>query len=128
MLGTALSRESWPRSVGRQRDEVAIEVRRSCDAEQLQRSGVVVTEQRHQMVDTGLATGHQRVQIGARNKCSTRSERNGNCHVSARADAAVEVDLDGVADRIDHAWKQLEGGHSSIQLTSAVVGDRKTVR
>ena len=111
----------------RQRDEVAIEVRRTCDAQQLQRSGVVVTEQRHQVVDTDLATGHEGVQIGARNKCSTGSERNGNRDVSARSDTAVQVHLGGVADCIDHTRKQLERGHGSIQLTSTVVGDRKTV-
>ncbi len=55
-------------------------------------------------------------------------ERDGNRNIGARTDAPVEVDLGGVADRVDDVRKQLEWGNSSIQLAAAVVRNRDPVR
>ena len=118
----------WGLRRGCQRDEVAGEFRGACGAEQFQRSGVVVAQKGQQMVDAGLAAGHERVQIRTPEKHRTSAERDGNRNVGAGPDAAVEVDLGAVADRVDDTGKQLERGHGSIQLASAVVRDRDAVR
>jgi hypothetical protein len=78
-------------------------------------------------VDTGLAAGHQPVQVGAtdqREPCAHRDRRD---HVGTGHDPGVEHDLDVAAHLGDHLGQQVERDRRPIELSATVIRQQDAV-
>src|SRR5262249_41369816 len=62
-------------------------------------------DQRNRLRHSGLAAGAQAIEIGAAYEAGPCAQRERPQHVLARANAAVEQELDLAADRLDYFWQ-----------------------
>ena len=74
-------------------------------------------------VTPACAAGAEAVQIGTADHAGARAERERAHHVLARADAAVEHDLDLGPDGVDDPGQRRDRGHGAVELPAAVIGD-----
>ena len=72
--------------------------------------------------DARLAAGAEPVNIGAADHAGTRAERERAHDVLARADAAVEHDLDVGAERVGDRRQHGNRRRRAVELAAAVIG------
>src|SRR6185312_1716937 len=76
----------------------------------------------------GLAVRAKAIEEGPADIDALGAEAQRAQHVLSRADAAVHVDLDLVADRVGDLFQYRDGGRRAVKLASAMVGDDDGVR
>ena len=79
------------------------------------------------VLDAGLAVGGQPPQVRAADHHRAGAERERLDDVAAAPDAAVEQDLDLVADRVGDRGQRADRGRRAVEVVAAVVGDRDRV-
>ena len=75
------------------------------------------------LLHAALASCHQPIEVRATDQRGSCAERHRGHHVAAGQDAAVDVDLGPVTDRVDHPGQLLQRGRRAVQLATAVVRD-----
>ena len=73
--------------------------------------------------DAGFAHRAEAVEEGAADIGALGAERERLQHVLARADAAVDMHLDAVADRLDDRRQRRDRRQRAVELAAAMVGD-----
>ena len=86
------------------------------------------TDEVDRLGDAGAAISAEPVDIGTADHAGFCAERERAHHVLAGADAAVEHDLDLVADRVGDFRQHLDRGRCAVELPSAMVGDHERLR
>src|SRR2546427_333414 len=74
-----------------------------------------------------LAASGDRPRPGAPDEDRPRAHRDHLHDIESRADAAVDEDLDLIADGVDHVGQRTGCGGHRIELAAAVVGDDEAV-
>ena len=104
-------------------DEAAVDPVHAGDTEQGHGAPEFRDQQAEQTVDTPLATGGQRIEIGAADGDGIRAQGQGLGDMGAAPHAAVHDDLQLLADRLACRLHHLDRGRGTVQLAPAMVGE-----